>query len=249
MRNPVKAGKEGESTMKPKIKRKVVAPFDITKLKRCPYCGSTDIDEIDDGLWYCNYCWQKWGDEGLVEEEQMVTKEAQELAKPCYEAIKKIAEKTGRKCVQCHGDGVIYETPLSGESKCFVCNGTGKVKGKWEWEPEVGESFVGSEGVPIVIAGIIDVPLALGTENRRLQHLSLGKVKEVFVKDTIPLLHWEKLEEILKEMGYIINLQYNPKVAWWCEIWRNELLLEKVDACQTRQEAVQRAVIELGKEE
>lgn len=60
--------------MKNEIKRRVVAPFDITKLERCPYCGSTNIDG-DDGLrakkiirWHCNYCGAKWDDEGLRED-------------------------------------------------------------------------------------------------------------------------------------------------------------------------------------
>lgn len=35
---------------------------------QCPYCGSTDIEEIEDGIWYCNYCWEKWDDEGLKED-------------------------------------------------------------------------------------------------------------------------------------------------------------------------------------
>lgn len=35
---------------------------------RCPNCGSTDIEEIEDRVWYCHYCWQKWDDKGLREE-------------------------------------------------------------------------------------------------------------------------------------------------------------------------------------
>jgi len=50
-------------------KRKIVAPFDITKLERCPYCGRTDIklninfrNKKNDNLWFCNYCRQFWED-------------------------------------------------------------------------------------------------------------------------------------------------------------------------------------------
>lgn len=52
------------------MKRKIVAPFDITKLKRCPYCSSTDIDVVKDYnpmmkqmnkvFWRCNYCGESW---------------------------------------------------------------------------------------------------------------------------------------------------------------------------------------------
>ncbi len=43
------------------IKRKVMSPLDITKLSRCPYCNSTDIDyDLDDSKWECNYCGEVW---------------------------------------------------------------------------------------------------------------------------------------------------------------------------------------------
>ncbi len=33
----------------------------------CPFCGSTDIDYSEvDGLWRCNYCWQRWYEEDIV---------------------------------------------------------------------------------------------------------------------------------------------------------------------------------------
>jgi len=45
-------------------KRKIVAPFDITKLERCPYCGNTDID-YDPIMknWRCNVCNEIWEEE------------------------------------------------------------------------------------------------------------------------------------------------------------------------------------------
>jgi len=33
----------------------------------CPYCGSADIEYLEDeNVWYCNYCWQQWDEEGIV---------------------------------------------------------------------------------------------------------------------------------------------------------------------------------------
>ncbi len=48
-----------------KIKRKIVKPFDITKLERCPYCGNTDIKgqmNRKNKEWFCRYCGEKWDD-------------------------------------------------------------------------------------------------------------------------------------------------------------------------------------------
>jgi len=47
--------------MNHKIKRKVVAPFDITKLERCPFCSSTDIGRNPTtDYWICNSCGEIW---------------------------------------------------------------------------------------------------------------------------------------------------------------------------------------------
>ena len=48
--------------MTDKPKRKIVAPFDITKLERCPYCGSTDIDNDSEKASFmkCNNCDENW---------------------------------------------------------------------------------------------------------------------------------------------------------------------------------------------
>ncbi len=49
---------------KEKTDRKIIKAFDIDKLKRCPYCSSTDIDsdvsmpEIES--WKCNFCGEDW---------------------------------------------------------------------------------------------------------------------------------------------------------------------------------------------
>lgn len=46
-----------------KIKRKVIAPFDITKLHRCPCCTSTDIKYYPTMKdWRCNVCGEIWED-------------------------------------------------------------------------------------------------------------------------------------------------------------------------------------------
>ena len=142
----------------------------------------------------------------------MLSKEVIKLAKPCNEAIKKIAERQGKK---------------------------------WEWEPEVGERFIGPEGIPIVIAGIIDVPLVFGTENRRLQYLSMLKVKEVFVKDVTPLLHWEKILRLLKDLGYSMFVEtqsHNCRAT----ISKDSMEIARKIG-EDSQSAVMQAVIEAGK--
>lgn len=154
------------------------------------------------------------------------TQETIKLAKDCNEAIKKLYFDSTHKQNEYRG-----RYPLD-------C--------KWEWEPEVGEQFIGSEGIPIVIAGIIDVPLVFGTENRRLRYLSMSKVKEVFVKDVTPLLHWEKILRILKNLGYSIFVEtqfYNCRAT----ISRNGVEITRKIG-EDSQSAVMQAVIKAAKE-
>jgi len=117
---------------------------------------------------------------------------------------------------------------------------------KWKWKPEVGERFIGSEGIPIVIAGIIDVPLVFGIENRRLQYLSLGRVEEVFVKDVIPLLHWERILSLLRDLGYSLFVETQSHNCRATISKDGTEIVRKIG--EDSQSAVMQAVIEIAKE-
>ena len=176
----------------------------------------------------------------------------EELAKSCYEAIKKIARNVERRCPKCEGVGkVIRYAPQEVVSQvvCSTCNGTGKVKGKWKWEPEKWELVI-YKGEVDVITGHSKSPI----------HIHLSSVPGICTKELIPLLHWERIEQILEGMGYYMSL---PTKGERSDLWvvgfssfnfkgtNKEFRYYKntyVGRGQTRQEAVQRAVIELGKE-
>lgn len=178
----------------------------------------------------------------------MFTKEETALAKPCYEAIKKIAERQVKKCSRCYGSGIMKvghprQTGGSwrtGTFHCDKCNGTGKVKGKWEWEPEVGECFYG-------------LSKALHWIVNEKQRFSITQYIEK--RKLTPLLHWEKIEEVLEGMGYKIwTTKYywkdTIKALYECQIslgLRSEAIVD--EEATTAQEAVRRAVIELGRGE
>jgi len=160
----------------------------------------------------------------------MFSKETQALVPKVYEAIKKIAEKAGKKCLKCEGTG--NEDDFGG---CRWCNGTGKVKGEWEWEPERWQQVVYRGKVNLIRAVLTPI------------YVDLLSKRGVFIKDLIPLLHWERIEEILEGMGYALSvLKYEGYVK--CYIHQKDDLLV-TEQRKTRQEAVMRAVIELGKEE
>lgn len=140
----------------------------------------------------------------------MFTKEAQELAKPCYEAIKKIS------------------------------------KGKWEWKPEVGEWCIGGLYNPHLIVALADKYIFTIT-------WGITFAFKQKAENYIPLLHWERIEEILEGMGYEVQI---TKPRHWstdemlCDISKfGEIFLNHWNGNgKTRQEAVMQAVIELGKE-
>ena len=184
------------------------------------------------------------------------TKEAQELAKPCYEAIKKIAERTKIECPICAGRGrepVIGDYAMRQTSQeCERCNGTGKVKGKWEWKPEGHDTCINEKG-PHKIEYIV---LSFADNHLTLDPPVLGNPwTESLRWKFIPLLHWERIEEILEGMGYDLSIDiigatgqiYLPPQGHHIEIYDKYNKLKAEADAKTRQVAVQKAVIELAK--
>jgi len=136
----------------------------------------------------------------------MFTQEKIKLAKPTYEAIKKIAKTKGKK---------------------------------WEWRPRVGEWFLFDRRIRLVCNVNVELRLLFYPE-----YIDTGFiVKSVHQRKVIPFFHWEKLEEIVEGLGYILQGPFANKscfvarfgVKGWAE-------------GKTRQEVVMRAIIELGEE-
>lgn len=161
----------------------------------------------------------------------MFSEEAVKLAKPLVEAIKKIAERQEIECIVCNGTGRFPYIADLGRNPCSRCKGTGKVKGRWEWEP-LATDWVLFRGEARIL---MDTP------------------KSAHRDEYVPLLHWEELEEILEGMEYYVYFcnKREPGDNVYVEIRRGAMFNEMIVMSQskTRQEAVQKAVIELGKKE
>jgi len=179
----------------------------------------------------------------------MFSKEAQALAKPCYEAIKEIAGSIESKCNLCGGSGLRRAyIDSTVKKRCEDCKGRGKIKGKWEWEPRRGELVLRQ---PLGEVDLITRILVYG-----MLRLSSEDACLFFDKHTsgfIPILHWERIEEILKGMGYVLWLEDNE---YRHEDRRFEAIIDSddntdidsvVSVAKTRQLVVMRAVIELSK--
>jgi len=199
----------------------------------------------------------------------MFTKEAITLTPKVIEAIKKIAGE--KKCSECKGEGWISTPDFDDSSKedfidkCRSCNGTGKIKG-WEWEPEWNElALLNNEIVSIrqhwLTTDKIKACRVAGRNEKSITVMNGYPLYKPNCKDKlIPLLHWERIEEILEGMGYRIYVDgfymgrdLKARKSAECKIYEYEehlqggVLLVKIEA-KTRTEAVYAAVIELGKE-
>lgn len=179
----------------------------------------------------------------------MFSKEAQELAKPCYEALKKIAERQGEKCSRCNGLGTIYSFGKE-VSACFICHGTGKVKGKWKWKPEVGEWCLWKDKPYVIYEVEENIGPDIGYRDTRIA--APYDFHYVMRKNLTPILHWEKIEEILKQLGYVLtgDSWLGDTYNTWIYSEHDKFFGDPLVMCngKTRQLAVMRAVIELGKE-
>lgn len=178
----------------------------------------------------------------------MFTKEEIKLAKTCYGAIKKIAGGARIECPECKGIGYfalskerILADPCHTRIKCPRCNHTGKIKGKWEWEPEWSDICIWGDELVMCIEvkrdDLIEILPQWGSTTTLAPYASL-----------VPLLHWEKLEEILERLGYpiiILKMYDRNGYAFQCKMGRN---LDGVNVMRgTRQEAVVQATIELAR--
>lgn len=181
----------------------------------------------------------------------MFTKEAIKLAKPTVMAIKKIAERQEKKCPECGGEGWVGRKTLeqSVPSTCPKCNGTRNVKGKWEWEPEVGERYQLGDYIHLI------------KDDSDIDYIHSLPPPNV----VIPLLHWERIREIMLSLDfklYFRNPWEGATVAFAklkeleCdkdiieEMYRDEHIpSNRWHHASSFQPAVMQAVIELEKEE
>ncbi|MBA7492544.1 hypothetical protein ES702_03094 [subsurface metagenome] len=114
-------------------------------------------------------------------------------------------------------------------------------KGKWEWEPEIGECFY---GLSKVLHWIVNEKQCFSVT----QYIEKRKLT--------PLLHWERIISILKSLGYLVGISINVAFTGSeIQIHRksnqdhvnSRMILDEMYDSEP-QLAVMRAVIELGKE-
>lgn len=141
----------------------------------------------------------------------MFTKEEIALAKPLVEAIKTLAERQEKMCPECKGRRKIgsmlnplpYPHSQSTVVECDNCNNTGKVKGNWEWEPEPGEWCINKEGGYAQLISGIDKKTGDLYLTSRVINIWLHSV------NFIPLLHWERIREIMLSLDFKLYFR-NP---------------------------------------
>ena len=155
----------------------------------------------------------------------MFSKEEVALAKPYYEAIKKISKR-----------GI---NPMTGAPLTVP---------EWEWHSRTGEFAITKENRDILlVTHLLAVAYwqSPGFEFVNLRTNEKGSLPDC---DCIPLLHWERIEHLLEGMGYELDVFKSVKEHLFvCSVHRNSKIVLVVRA-KSRQLAVMRAVIELRKE-
>jgi len=125
-----------------------------------------------------------------------------------------------------------------------------KAKGKeWKWKPEVGEWCLWKKHPHLVLE-------PEGQDNWFTIYVDKDEAYYhrlvVPLKRCIPLLHWEKLEGILEDLGYFLEVEKIGCEDCECLILKGtgdpDTECIAVGRGKTRQEAVMRAIIKLGEE-
>ncbi|KKN72824.1 hypothetical protein LCGC14_0406790 [marine sediment metagenome] len=153
--------------------------------------------------------------------------------------VMKVLERLEWECNRCNGKGILkipeitLGTRLKKTVNCSHC-----VKGKlsYSWTPQVGE-FSLLEGKVFLVK---EKPYECGKSFYKLH------------EDAIPILEWEVIEEILEKAGYELEI-IRGKTSKEFFIGIHSLDYHRVSramgCAKSRQQAVMKAVIELGKEQ
>jgi len=148
----------------------------------------------------------------------MFTKAEINLALSTYEAIKKIAKREGKE---------------------------------WEWNPEIGEWCLIKKKWGTTLKNVVGIIVLVNEDKNIVRVEAVVETDSIFFsgwyrqKDLIPILHWEKLEEILEGLGYMVDIRLEQG-NFICEVDGYEYWADGKG--KTRQEAMMRAVIKLSKE-
>lgn len=87
----------------------------------------------------------------------------------------------------------------------IIAKSVGKV---WKWEPEWGEFCIDSNKRIVLIWDIFpDAPIISVVPAPQANITPYNQQ----VKDCIPILHWEKIEQILEGLGYEIEIDRIPR--------------------------------------
>jgi len=119
---------------------------------------------------------------------------------------------------------------------------------EWEWKPEVGEWCIDENNIMLIaeVDYITDDP-----EENWYQISNESCNWCIGSTDVIPLLRWEKLEEILEGLGFFLEVEKIGRKDCKCLILEGsggpETECVAAGSGKTRQEAVMRAVIKLAK--
>ncbi len=156
--------------------------------------------------------------------------EALEASKHNPEEVNKVLERLEVECPDC-----LAGLPGFEPQRCNTCNGTHKIK--WKRQPQVGEWIIYKGKISLIHYEWID---------------RLGNMFDEVFKECIPILDWETIEGILEKAGYGITMILSPHRHGFVALsitdeTDNEIISFRRGG-KSRQEAVMKAIIELGKE-
>lgn len=176
----------------------------------------------------------------------MYSQEVIKLAPACTEALKKLGKankisqqgmvEQAKESIKKKERGK-YKLVYKKDTKTIIAEPRG-----WQWQPKVGQAFVElHHQKPHFIR---DVLVKEGYDTKVWDYF--GRKFGVIKHKLIPILPWEEIEEILEKARYRILIGHRIEQAYFCWILGDKT----ADAWgKTRQLAVMKAVIALGKEE
>ena len=149
------------------------------------------------------------------------------------------------ECPECKGIGTVPAYGVRGS--CPTCHSRQKIP--YSWTPQVGEWCIWKEN----IEHIVDIDI-LSNDDFTLYFDYISDLDCYFdfdnrrasVSKATPILEWQVIEEVLEKAGLKLKLRFTSQQEWFALIIGDRC--EVAGIGKSRQEAVMKAVLELGKE-
>ena len=173
--------------------------------------------------------------------------QALDASKNNPERVLKVLEGLAVECPECKGSQEYVHFTIEKHRVASTCKYCTEGKIHYSWTPQVGEWCVWQDKVYLIYQ--VGEEYAPQVKADKISIADLTGYRSTLKNSVTPILEWEEIERVLGGAGYSIDVFKYDEIGKIYEVELDtELQHLLIVKAPTRQEAVMKAVLELGKE-